>query len=251
MSYRSVLAGLVWICVSLPLPAQISRDARYEILRTVIADQAAARIGLPFGNDGIELSDSGQINKEKLERDLRKDGQSVEAGKIVTVTAVAFDDNKIEVELDNGGKNKKSFWERIQVGVGSGNTTTAPVGRDDKTAQAKGSKVVVKFAKKVPPDLTPDQLRQILNPVLDFNERNFMKTGIEALPPEFQEAVKAKEARIGMDRGTVIMALGRPNNKFRETKNGVYIEQWYYELRGYRRLFVTFENDVVVEIKQY
>src|SRR5262249_43832125 len=140
--------------------------------------------------------------------------------------------------------------DRIQVGVGVGNTTT-PVPRDDKTAKAKGSKVVVRFAKKVPSNLTPDHLREILIPLLDFNKHNFMKTGLESLPPEFQEAVKAKEAKIGMDRSTVIMALGRPDNKFRETKAGVYTEQWLYYQRGLRALFITFENNVVVEIKQY
>src|SRR5262245_7223476 len=116
MKYRSFFAGVVCLGLSVPLQAQISRDARIDLLRTVIADQAAARIGLTFGNDGVELSDSGQLNKDKLERDLKKNGQSVEVGKVVTVTDLAFDDNKIEVELDGGGKNKKSFWDRIQVG---------------------------------------------------------------------------------------------------------------------------------------
>jgi hypothetical protein len=250
MIYRGFFAGLVSIGLCLPASAQISRDAKYDILRTVLADQAAARIGLPFGEDGVELSDSGQINNEKLERELRKNGQSIEAGKVVTVTNIAFDDDKVEIELDGGGKNKKSFLDRIQVGVGTG-TTTAPVGRDDKTAKAKGSKVILRFSKKVPAALTADQLKESLSPVLDFNKHNFMKTGIDALPPEFQQAVKAKEARIGMDRSTVIMALGRPNNKIRETKEGVYSEQWVYYQHGYKALFVTFEDNVVVAVKQY
>jgi len=249
MKYRGVFAGLVCICLSVPASAQISRDARYDILRTVIADQAAARIGLPFGDDGVELSDSGQLNKEKLDRDLQKNGQSIEPGKIVTVTNISFGDNKIELELDGGGKNKKSFLDRVQVGVGVGNTT-APVGRDDKTAKAKGSKIIVRFANKVPADLKPEQLKEILGPILDFNKHNFMKTGIDALPAEFQEAVKAKEARIGMDRSTVIMALGRPDKKFRDPSKATY-EQWLYILRGLRRIFVTFEDKVVVEIKEY
>ena len=187
MKYRAFFAGLICICLSVPASAQISRDARYDILRTVIADQAAARIGLPFGDDGVELSDSGQLNKEKLDRDLQKNGQSIEPGKIVTVTNISFGDNKIELELDGGGKNKKSFLDRVQVGVGVGNTT-APVGRDDKTAKAKGSKIIVRFANKVPADLKPEQLKEILGPILDFNKHNFMKTGIDALPAEFQEA---------------------------------------------------------------
>jgi len=124
MSYRGFFAGLVCVCLSLPLSAQISRDAKYDILRSVIAEQAAARVALPFGADGVELSDSGDVNKERLERDLRKNGQSIEPGKVVTVTNITFDDDKIDVELDGGGKNKKSVLDRIQVGVGSGNTTT-------------------------------------------------------------------------------------------------------------------------------
>jgi hypothetical protein len=250
MRYRFLTAGLLAVCVSLPVSAQISRDAKYEILRTVIADQAAARTGLPFGDDGVDITDSGQVNKDKLDRDLKKNGQSIESGKVVTVTDIAFDTNKIEIELDGGGKNKKNFLDRIQVGVGVGDRT-APVNRDDKTAKAKGSKVVVRFANKVPADLKPEQLKEILNPLLDFNKHNFMKTGLESLPVEFQEAVKVKEARIGMDRSTVILALGRPDNKFRETKNGIYSEQWLYYQRGLRALFVTFEDNVVVEIKQY
>jgi hypothetical protein len=250
MRYRSFFAVCGCLLLSLPLSAQISRDAKYDILRTVLADQASARIGLPFGADGVDLSEVGELNKDKLEKDLKKNGQSIEAGKVVTVTEIAFDDNKIEVELDGGGKNKKNFLDRIQVGVGAGNTTT-PVNRDDKTAKAKGSKIVLRFAKAVPADLTPDRLKELLGPILDFNKRNFMKTGIDALPPEFQEAVRAKEARIGMDRSTVVMALGRPDNRFRETKNGIYTEQWLYYQRGLRALFVTFEDNVVVEIKQY
>jgi hypothetical protein len=244
------LTCLVALSVSLPASAQISRDAKYDILRTVLADQAAARIGLPFGDSGVELSDSGQYSQEKIEKEIQKNGQSIAVGKVVTVTNISFDDNKIEVELDGGGKNKKSFLDKVQIGVGTGGAT-APVGREDKTAKAKGSKIIVRFAKKVPGDLTPDGLKEILTPILDFNKHSFMKTGIDALPPEFQEAVKAKEARIGMDRSTVIMALGRPDNKFRETKNGVPTEQWLYNLRGLRTLFVTFEDNVVVEIKQY
>jgi hypothetical protein len=250
MTYRNFLPMLISLFLSSPLTAQISRDAKFDILRTVVAEQAAARIGLPFGEDGIDLSDSGQINQGKLEKDLKKNGQSIEAGRVVTVTDISFDDSRVEVELDGGGKNKKSVLDRIQIGVGTG-TTTTPVGGQDKSKKAKGAKVVLRFAKKVPADLKPEALKEMLAPVLDFNKHNFLRTGVDALPPEFQEAVKLKEARIGMDRNTVMMALGRPTNRFRETKNGVFTEQWLYQLRGNRRLFVTFEDNVVVEIKQY
>jgi hypothetical protein len=249
MIHRSLFAGLLCFSLSLPTSAQITRDARFEILHSVIADQAAAKIGLPFGNEGVDLSESGDINKEKLDRELKKNGQSIATGKVVTITAVSFSDETIEVEVDGGGKNKQSFLDRVQVGVGMGDKT-APVGREDNTAKARGSKIVLRFVKKVPSDLKADQLRQLLNPVLDFNKSNFMKTGIESLPVEFQEGIRAKEARIGMDRSTVIMAMGRPNNRFYNPGQPNY-EQWMYKLRGLRTVFVTFEDNVVVEIKQF
>ena len=247
MIYRGLFAVVLSLSVPLALTAQIARDAKFEILRTVIADQAAARIAMPFGSDGIDLSDEGQVNQQKLDKDMNKNGQSVEAGKVVTVTEISFDDNKIEIELDGGGKNKKGFFDRLEVGVGS---QTTPVSRDDPN-KAKGSKVVLRFSGKVPADLTPDQLKELLAPALDFTKRNFLKTGLESLPPEFQEAVKAKEAMIGMDRSTVIMALGRPDRKIREKTDGIENEDWIYFQRGLRAQFVTFENDVVVRIRQY
>ena len=250
MKYRLSGVCVCVFCLTLSTAlAQISHDARIEIVRTVLADQASARIGLPFGNDGIELSESGDINKDKLQREIQKNGQSVEAGKVVTVTDIAFDDNKIVLELDGGGKNKKSILDRIQVGVGT-STSTVPVQTDNKIAKAKGSKITLRFEKKVPADSKPEQLRRLLDPVLDFNKHSFMKTGIESLPPEFQEAVKAKEAKIGMDRSTVMMAMGRPNHKFWDASKPDY-EEWLYELRGLRRVFVTFEENVVVSVRQF
>src|SRR5438876_11597579 len=152
MFHRSFPAILVCLCLSFPLPAQLSRDSKFDILRTVIADQASARIAMPFGTEGIELTESGEINKEKLDKEMKKNGQSIEVGKVVTVTDIDFSDDRIEIELDGGGKNKKRFTDRIQIGVGTG-TQTVPVGREDKTKKDKGAKVALRFVKKITPDL--------------------------------------------------------------------------------------------------
>lgn len=243
------ISAIFCLGASVPAVAQISHDARLGIIRTILADQAAARVAMPLGSDGVEVSDTGQINQEKLTREIQRNGQSIEAGKVVTITDITFDDREITVVLDGGGKNKKNILDRIQIGVGTDSTGNVPV-RNDPALQAKGSKIVLKFAKKVPADLTPEQFRQLLDPVLDFNKSNVAKSGIAALPPEFQEAVKNKEAKIGMDRGTVIMAMGRPDQKFRDPAKPSY-EQWMYILRGLRRVFVTFEDNIVVQVKQF
>ncbi len=152
--------------------------------------------------------------------------------------------------LDGGGKNKKSWYDRIEIGMGGSGRTT-PVSRDD-TNRAKGSKIVLKFAKKVPENISPALLHELLGPALDFEKHNFLKTGIEALPPEYQEAVKVKEARIGMDRSTVRMALGRPDKTSRDKNDtGTPQETWIYYGRGKKATFVWFQNDVVIKIEAF
>src|SRR5206468_644135 len=138
MLYRSLLIGLLSLVVTVPLWAQISRDSKFEILRTVMADQASARIAMPFGTNGVDVSEAGEVDKQKVEADIKKNGQSIEVGKVVTVTEISFGDKQIEIELDGGGKNKKGFLDRLEVGIG---TQTRPVSNDDPK-KAKGSKVV-------------------------------------------------------------------------------------------------------------
>ena len=74
---------------------------------------------------------------------------------------------------------------------------------------------------------------------------------LDSLPEEFREAVLAKEAKIGMDKATVLMALGRPNDKIRERVDGIAQEDWLYRKVGFHVDFITFENGIVVRIRKY
>ena len=87
----------------------------------------------------------------------------------------------------------------------------------------------------------------MLAPVLDFSRHTTGAGSIESLPPEFKEAVLAKEARIGMDEDTVLLAMGRPDSKSFQKVNGVEQEDWIYR-QGIKRTFVTFESSLVVKV---
>src|SRR5437868_4873571 len=128
---RSLVLALV---CAVPLSAQVSQDGKFEILRTVIAQQAAARVAMPTGSDGIEVSETGELDPAKISKQVQKDGLAIEPGKVVTVTSIDFGTKSIEVELDGGGKKKKGFFDHIQVGVGN---TTAPVGAGKDDSKAK------------------------------------------------------------------------------------------------------------------
>jgi len=258
MFHRSFWSIPLCLMLAAPLSAQLSQDARINLIRAITAEQAAARIDMPLGADGVQLSDAGDVNTDDLAKQLKKNGRSITSGKVVTVSAVVFGDRAIEVELDGGGKSKKSIFDHLSVGMGPVGTPNNPNNPNsgnpnDKSKAPKGSKVTLKFAQKVPSDLSPDRLKELLSPVLDFTRTNFLRSGIDALPPEFQEAVKAKEARIGMDRSTVIMALGSPDERVRENKDGVEVEDWIYHPRGKRTIFVTLDlaQNVVVSVREY
>jgi hypothetical protein len=53
-----------------------------------------------------------------------------------------------------------------------------------------------------------------------------------------------------MDREQVILALGRADRKVRETVDGVELEDWIYGQPPGRVVFVTFEGDKVLRVKE-
>jgi hypothetical protein len=249
MSPRAGLAGILILLATVPVHAQLSQNARYAILGSLVATEGAARVPMPLGKSGVELSENGVVNRDKLQKEIASNGQSIGPGQVVTITAIQFNDKSIEFEIDHGGTKKKNILSNIQVGMGGASTQPQ---QKKETPDAKGSSITLQFAGKVPQDLTVDDLKNLLNPVLDFAKQSLLRTGIEALPPEFQEAVKAKEARIGMDSNTVLLAMGQPNKRIRDKNaSGEEQEDWLYVGRGQRQTFVTFEKDIVVSIRQY
>ena len=53
-----------------------------------------------------------------------------------------------------------------------------------------------------------------------------------------------------MDREMVVLALGVPRYKQRETKEGVELEDWIYGTPPGRITFVTFAGSKVIKVKE-
>lgn len=228
--------------------AQLTQEARFAILGSMIATEGAARIPMPLGKNGVDLSENGLIDRDKLQKEIASNGQAITPGKVVSITAIEFGDKAMEFELNGGGTKKKGILSRIQIGVGGASSQGAP----QSETQAIGSRITLRFSGKVPPGLSVEQLKDLLNPVLDFTKQTTVRASIDALPPEFRDAIVAKEARIGMDGNTVMLALGAPNRRIRDKNaRGVEQEDWIYTGKGRRQTFVTFEQDVVVNIREY
>jgi len=64
-----------------------------------------------------------------------------------------------------------------------------------------------------------------------------------------QDEAAAKKAIEGMDHDQVLLAMGRPVRKTRETKDGVDLEDWIYGMPPGKITFVTFQGNKVVKVK--
>ena len=93
-------------------------------------------------------------------------------------------------------------------------------------------------------------MKELLGDVFDFNQRSATEQYMESLSPEVKEAIDEKKAINGMDREQVILALGRPKRKVRETKDGIELEDWIYGAPPGKIVFVTFDGDEVVEVRE-
>ena len=62
--------------------------------------------------------------------------------------------------------------------------------------------------------------------------------------------MKEKRAIEGMDREQVLLALGRPVRKVRETKEGEETEDWIYGTPPGKIVFVTFKDNKAIKVKE-
>jgi hypothetical protein len=53
-----------------------------------------------------------------------------------------------------------------------------------------------------------------------------------------------------MDRDQVLMSMGKPRSKSRETKDGAELEDWIYGQAPGKITFVTFDGPKVVKIRE-
>jgi hypothetical protein len=126
--------------------------------------------------------------------------------------------------------------------------STRPVSQNGHTAAPGGTVIALLFDEKTPP-LEAAEIKKLLAPLLDFEKRTATEQLIDTLPPEVAQAVKEQRAIEGMDRDQVMLALGKPKSKIRETKEGLDTEDWIYGQPPGKMTFVTFANGKVIRVK--
>ena len=223
----------------------MDRDTRIEVIRGLLREVAVTKVPMPRGKRGVRVDGQGKLDHEDAQKELHNNGLAMQAGSPAQITHIQFKSNEIVFELNGGGKSGKKWYQHIEVGMGD---QTAPISQQQQTS-AFGSSVTVDYGKALP-SLTVPQLKTALSGVLDFERHSPTVLYSPNVTPQVKEAIKNHNVIVGMDRDAVLSAKGSPDRRVREERNGSEQENWIYGLPPHI-LFVTFDGDQVVAVKQY
>ena len=231
-----------------PLNAEkikLSPEERVEIIRGLTAEHATAKTQLPRSKKPIVIESTGEYDKKAWFEMFKQNGPAARTGDSIQITKVAIEDDKVLLEINHGLKSGRSWKDHLEIGMGS---STSPIGGNNQTGTT-GTNIALHFGKGVPP-ATAAELKKMLSPIMDFEKRSATENYVESLPPAVQAAIKDKRAVEGMDKEQVLISLGRPDHKQRETIDGVDLEDWVFGKPPGKITFVTFGGNKVVRVKE-
>ncbi len=231
-----------------PLAAdKLSFDERMEIERGLNAEFATAKISLPRSKKPLVFHSNGTYDKAAWDDALREGGPAARLGDEIQITRVIIESNKIVLEI-NGGTKSGHWYDHVQVGMG-GNTSPVSTNQNRQGA-ANGSHIALVFPGSVP-SLKAADVRQMLSPIFDFEKHTATELYVDKLPEPMKKAIKEQRAIQGMDRDQVLLALGKPVSKTRETnKDGDELEDWIYGQPPGKVTFITFNEGKVIKIDE-
>jgi hypothetical protein len=225
---------------------KLTNDERIELVRGLTAEYATVKVLLPRSRKPLEFESTGSYDTQAWATIARESGPAARSGDLVQVTKIEIEDDKIVLQINGGFKGGKKWYQGVQIGMGG---NTAPVSNNTNDTNAPGgTSVAVLFHKPLEP-IKASAIKKLLAPVLDFERHSVTEIYSETLPPETQKAIKEKRVLVGMDREQVIMAVGRPQHKSREIKDGLETEDWVFGTPPGKITFVTFNGDKVSKVK--
>lgn len=238
-----------WFVMSLLFAAddKLNFEERVEISRGLTAEYATAKIILPRSKKALRFNADGKWDKAEWADAGKALGPAARVGDLIQVTKVEIEDDKIVLQINGGLKTGRKWYERVEVGMGGSGRTT-PINTGQNTNAPGGTTIALHFEKNVPP-MKAAEIKKLLAPILDFEKRTATEAYVDTLPPEIKQAVQAKKAIEGMDRDQVLLAIGPPRRKTRETKDGDDYEDWIYGEPPGKMTFVTFRGAKVSKVK--
>jgi len=227
-------------------PPHISKETRMDLVRAFDQELIFIRTQFPMGKKGLTLK-NGVISPsgEQLHQMVAMWGPALKPGDEARITNILVKNDLIHFEINGGPIKKQKWYQRIQIGMGGNDTNVGP---SDSHANARGSYVDLVFDQYVP-DLNPQQLKDLLRPVFDFDAKSAVEAYLDTVPPKVKEAIKNHQVLVGMNRDMVIYARGRPPKKIREKDGDAEYEDWIYGEPPQDVDFVRLVGDAVVRVE--
>ncbi|MGI8990653.1 MAG: hypothetical protein ACR2I2_13880 [Bryobacteraceae bacterium] len=232
--------------LAIPLTAdKLTYDDRVELIRGLTAEYATVKDFLPRSKKPLEFESTGKYDQKHWAEIGRDFGPAARVGDLVQITKVTIEDEKILLEINGGLKKGGHWYDHVEVGMGN---RTNPVS-NNTAAGTTGTYIEVLFHKPLEP-MKASEVKKMLAPLFDFEKHSATQLYAESLSPETRKAIDEKRAEEGMDRDQVLLALGRPDRKVRETKDGLEMEDWIFGRPPGKIVFVTFNGTKVVKVKE-
>ena len=225
---------------------KLTVDQRVEILRGLTSEYATVKVPLPRSKKPLDVKTDGSYDKQEWTDIGKQLGPAGRIGDLVQVTHVEIEKDSIILQINGGMRAKGSWKDHISIGMGG---ATNPINGGQPTNAPGGTTIALRFGEPIG-EVTSAEVKKMLLPVLDFNQQSATQQYTETIPPEVKKAIEDKRVMVGMDRDQVVMAIGKPVRKSRETKDGIENEDWIYGNPPGRMTFVTFAGAKVVKVKE-
>lgn len=224
-------------------------EDRVELTRGLTAEYGTVKVLLPRSKKPLDFESTGTYDKKGWSEIAKESGPAARTGDSVQITKISIEDDRIILQINGGFKGGRKWYDGVQIGMGpSNNPGMTPIGNNDSNAPG-GTSIAILFHKPLEP-IKSAEIKKMLAPVIDFEKHSVTEIYSETLPPETQKAIKEKRVLEGMTHEQVTMAMGRPQHKSREVKDGLEIEDWVYGTPPGKITFVTFTGDKVIKVKE-
>lgn len=228
---------------------KLTEPDRIELMRGLVAEYATVKQLLPRSKKALAFESTGSFDKKEWQAASREYGPAGRVGDLVEITKVFIEADKLVLQINGGFNGGRKWYDSAQIGGGmGGGGPMTPLGKGDSNAPG-GTTIEILFHKPLEP-IKAAEIKKMLAPVLDFDKHTATELYAESLSPEVQTAIHDKKVLEGMDRDQVLMALGRPNHKSREVKDGVELEDWVFGQPPGKITFVTFNGSKVIKVKE-
>jgi len=228
------------------IPTQpLTERGHLDLIRNLESEQGFAHRELPLGT-GLLLIANGNMSPsgEEYKKMLYQKGQSAAPGDRVQISSLKFERNSIVIDFNGGPYSKHRFLSHVSIN----DMPLAYVG-----PIATGFRITLVFEGSLP-EVSAAEVKALLDPVVDFKAKSAAEAFANTLVPKVRNAVERHQVLVGMNKRTVVAAMGEPQTKHREhtdseNENSPVLEEWIYGQPPQATQFVRFRNGMVVRLE--